>query len=317
MAIARSSIWAFALAPVAVLSQGLRQPNPSATGPIVQWYPTPSPEVSTCSANILAKLCEYKEPTKGTAVASSGPKMCMEYCNSHPPCKFFIFLKGNPYTGTGTCWNYNGEDFDKSLGKEGCDTLTVYDKPDCGTAPEPTKTEEGACAATVSPEPIAQVCEYPPPPNGDCYYDCTAQTNATGCLSQCVARGEKNCKYAVFRTESGSPWLGGTCWMYREGSYDSTKGKQCSQAEHFVYKNPCPRAATQPRPGPDSEGSDSGSASTSTSPGNSTSPNPGGSGGQFAENGTKQSGAPATGGSESLVGALAVGVVGALLQRFL
>lgn len=91
-----------ALAP-AVLAQGLRQ----ATGgveptAVVQQYPTPTPEVSSCTANLITTLCDYKEPGSAFAVASSGKAMCWEYCNEHQPCNFVIFVAGNPYTGTGT-----------------------------------------------------------------------------------------------------------------------------------------------------------------------------------------------------------------------
>ena len=87
----------------AILAQGLRQATGGAeSATIVPWYPEPSPEVSHCEASLITTLCDYKDPLPGTSVASSGKKMCWEYCNENPPCSFVIFAAGNPYTGTGS-----------------------------------------------------------------------------------------------------------------------------------------------------------------------------------------------------------------------
>jgi hypothetical protein len=164
-----TTIWTLiALAP-AVLAQGLRQ----ATGgdeptSVVQWYPTPTPEVSNCTANLITTICDYKEPGSAFAVASSGKAHCWEYCNSHQPCNFVIFAAGNPYTGDGTCWLYPDEQFDKNAGKEGCDFLSVYDKPTCA---QPTPTV-GACTATASPSAVASICDYPTP-DDNCWSTCS------------------------------------------------------------------------------------------------------------------------------------------------
>lgn len=223
-----------------VLSQGLRQatggPEPTK---IVQWYPTPEPEISNCTAELITELCDYKDPMP-FAVASSGYKHCWEYCDAHQPCSFVIFAKGNPYTGTGTCWLYPGEEFDKSAGKDGCDYLSVYGKPTCAGS---TATTEGACTATASPSAVAELCDYPTP-DDECWSTCTASGGAVDCLSQCVE--SEGCNYAVFnpRTESLSPYSSGTCWMYPNGTFDATKGKKCEgKTEQYVYENPCPKAA--------------------------------------------------------------------------
>lgn len=234
-----SLLWASALtlAPT-VLAQGLRQATggPEPTGTPVPWYPSPEPEVSDCKADLITTLCDYKEPLSGTAVAATGKASCWEYCNKHQPCSFVIFVAGNPYTGTGTCWLYPGETFDASLGKPGCDYLSVFDKPDCG--PTPT---DGACAAADTPKPIATVCDYPPP-DEKCYYDCAASSGSSMCLSQCAERD--NCNYAVFvpGNENKSPYHSGTCWMYPEGKFDASKAGTCSgEPEQWVYENPCPK----------------------------------------------------------------------------
>ena len=231
-----------ALAP-AVIAQGLRQ----ATGgveptAVVQQYPTPTPEVSTCTANLITTLCDYKEPGSAFAVASSGKAMCWEYCNEHQPCNFVIFVAGNPYTGTGTCWLYPDEQFDKSAGKEGCDYLSVYDKPKCA---DPTPTS-GACTATASPSAVAKICDYPTP-DDNCWSTCTASLGATDCLSQCAK--SDSCSYVVFnpRTEDLSPFASGTCWMYPNGTYDASKAGTCSgKPEQYVYENPCPKSVSSP-----------------------------------------------------------------------
>lgn len=227
----------------AVFAQGLRQ----ATGgdeptSVVQWYPTPTPEISNCTANLVTTLCEYKKPGSAFAVASSGRAHCWEYCNAHQPCNFVIFAAGNPYTGTGTCWLYPDEQFDKILGKEDCDYLSVYDKPKCA---EPTPTS-GACAATASPSAIASICDYPTP-DDNCWSSCSASSGATACLSQCVQ--SESCSYVVFNTgnEESSPFASGTCWMYTTGTYDSSKKGNCnggSGPKQYVYENPCPKPAS-------------------------------------------------------------------------
>jgi hypothetical protein len=236
-----TTIWTLiALAP-AVLAQGLRQ----ATGgdeptSVVQWYPTPTPEVSNCTANLITTLCDYKEPGSAFAVASSGKAHCWEYCNSHQPCNFVIFAAGNPYTGDGTCWLYPDEQFDKNAGKEGCDFLSVYDKPTCA---QPTPTV-GACTATASPSAVASICDYPTP-DDNCWSSCSASEGATDCLSQCAE--SESCNYVVFnpRNEDLSPFSSGTCWMYPNGTYDATKAGTCGgKPEQYVYKNPCPKPAS-------------------------------------------------------------------------
>lgn len=270
-----------ALAPAA-LAQGLRQAtggNPDATP--VPWYPEPSPEVSDCDANLITSLCDYKKPAPGTAVASSGKKHCMEYCNEHPPCNFVIFAAGNPYTGSGTCWLYPGEDFDESLGETGCDYLSVFDKPDCGDA-TPTA---GACEATNSPEAAAEVCDYPPP-DEECFYNCAASSGASNCMSLCVEADE--CSYAVFnpRNENMSQYQSGTCWMYPSGQFDANKAKTCSgDTKQYVYENPCPKP---PKPSTSTSMSSSSSATgTSTATGSAASPSDTGSGrGATAEGAT-------------------------------
>lgn len=253
-----AALWtSIALAP-AVLAQGLRQ----ATGgdeptSIIQWYPTPTPEVSNCTANLITKLCDYKKPGSAFAVASSGKAHCWEYCNSHQPCNFVIFAAGNPYTGSGSCWVYPDEQFDKSAGQEGCDYLSVYDKPRCA---EPTPTS-GACKATASPSAVASICDYPTP-DDDCWSTCTASGGATDCLSQCAQ--SDSCSYVVFnpRNEALSPFSSGTCWMFPNGTYDASKAGTCDgKPEQYVYQNPCPKPASPST----SSGSALGSAPASAS----------------------------------------------------
>ncbi|KAF2742125.1 hypothetical protein M011DRAFT_293579 [Sporormia fimetaria CBS 119925] len=208
-----------------------------------QRYPEPTPEVSDCEANLITTLCDYKKPELGTAVASSGKKMCWEYCNDNPPCNFVIFLAGNPYTGTGTCWLYPGEDFDESLGEPGCgaDHLSVFDKPVC--ANQPTPTNGVVCEATASPSAVASICDYPPP-DEQCWYDCAASSGASNCLSQCA--GRENCAFAVFNAlnENSSPYGSGNCWMYPNGTFDASKAGSCDgnggKPNQFVYENKCP-----------------------------------------------------------------------------
>lgn len=223
-----------------VLAQGLRQATggPGGASYTHQWYPEPSEEVSDCDAKLITTLCDYKKPLSGTAVASSGKKMCWEYCNEHPPCNFVIFAAGNPYTGSGSCWLYPGEEFEESAGEPGCDYLSVFDKPVC--AGDATKTS-GACEATASPSAVAEVCGYPAP-DEDCFNDCTASDGATNCMSQCVEAD--SCSYAVFNPHNDfdSPYFPGSCWLYPEGKFDKKKAKSCKHdPEQYVYENPCPK----------------------------------------------------------------------------
>ncbi|KAK3203028.1 hypothetical protein GRF29_154g1512025 [Pseudopithomyces chartarum] len=116
-----------------VLSQGLRQatggPEPTK---IVQWYPTPEPEISNCTAELITELCDYKDPMP-FAVASSGYKHCWEYCDAHQPCSFVIFAKGNPYTGTGTSYvcGEHGDDrggvYGDGVAECGCGVVRLSD----------------------------------------------------------------------------------------------------------------------------------------------------------------------------------------------
>lgn len=275
------------------LAQGLRQATASsgaAESTPVPWYPSPEEEVSECTANLVAELCDYKKPISGTAVASSGPKNCWEYCNEHKPCNFVIFVEGNPYTGTGTCWVYPGEDFDPSLGEEGCDRLSVFDKPVCPTpTPTPTDGAASACAATESPSAIAAVCDYPAPET-PCFYDCYASSGAVHCLSLCADADE--CAYAVFTPTNPalSPYYSGGCSLYRTGSFDESKAKKCDTPEQYVYKNPCPKP---PKPSTTRSSSSATSTSTSTSgSGSSSDDNP-------EDNSSSGGGSSSSGGSSS------------------
>jgi hypothetical protein len=264
-------------APV-VLAQGLRQATGGVTPTAaVPWYPTPTPEASNCTASLVTTLCDYKKPGPEFAVASSGKAHCWEYCNAHGPCNFVIFAAGNPYTGTGTCWLYPGESFDKSAGTSGCDYLSVYNKPECAAA-TPTS---GACTATASPSAIASVCGYPTP-DDSCFYSCAASDGASNCLSQCAE--SESCSYAIFNPHnpSNSPYASGTCWKYPNGTYDASKATKCSGApEQFVYENPCPKKAS--------------SASTSAS---ASAPSATGSGNGATAEGANQGAATGTGSSK-------------------
>lgn len=313
---------ALAQAPAAVLAN---PQNGRLTwgGPTGQQYPTPAPEVSDCTANVIATLEDYKKPVSGTAVASSGRANCWEYCNKNPPCNFVIFARGNPYTGSGSCWLYPGETFDKSLGKEGSDYLTVYDKPVCKG--DPTKTTEGACAATASPSAVAAVCDYPTPED-NCFSTCHASGGPVSCLSKCAE--SDSCNYAIFkpRTANNSPYQDGTCWMYPNGTYDSTKAGTCSGApELYVYNNPCPKpkpSSTSGASGPSASSAGSGSGgSGSAGSGDDASPTPtgaqlGGQGGQAEgqQVGGNQNGAASL--AISVSGALGVGLAALLWQTF-
>ncbi|KAL4886590.1 hypothetical protein BJY04DRAFT_177979 [Aspergillus karnatakaensis] len=213
---------------------------------------------ATCTADLITTLCDYPAPDI-YAVASENLEGCWEYCNDNPPCDFTIWLPGNPYLGTGTCWLYPGESYDESRGSAmGCDSpyLEVYDKPACsgGTA----TTASGACAATASPSAIASVCGYPAPE--DCDYTCAASSGAVNCLSLCAEAD--SCSYAVFnpRNEALSQYAAGTCWMYSNGTFDADATTECSgDPEQYVYENVCPK--------PSSTASSSSSlSSTSASP---------------------------------------------------
>jgi hypothetical protein len=192
----------------------------------------------TCTASLITSLCDYPSPGPEFAVAIESRASCWSYCSAHPPCDFVIFSAGNPSTGTGTCWLYPGKTFDASAGSSNCGnpSLSVYNKPVC-VGGSPTS---GACAATASPSAVASVCGYPPP--DDCFETCVASTSASSCLSQC-AKAE-SCSYVVFnpRNPSNSPYASGTCWMYRNGTYDAGSVTTCSgKPEQFVYHNVCPK----------------------------------------------------------------------------
>ncbi|KAL7958025.1 hypothetical protein V8C34DRAFT_284112 [Trichoderma compactum] len=204
--------------------------------------PTSTSAASTCTASLVASLCDYPEPGPDFAVASDGRAFCWEYCNAHPPCSFVIFAEGNPYTGTGTCWLYPGENFDASAGSSDCGNpyLSVYGEPVCNGKGTPTSGSSG-CAATATPSAIASVCGYPTP-DDDCFSSCSASGGATDCLSQCAKAD--SCSYVVFNPHNpdNSPYASGTCWMYSNGTYDAGAATTCKGApEQFVYKNPCPK----------------------------------------------------------------------------
>lgn len=201
---------------------------------------------STCTASLITTLCDYPEPADGTAVASSGKSNCWDYCNDNPPCSFVIFVAGNPYLGTGTCWLYPGENFDESKGStSGCSNpyLSVYDEPVCSSPTTATATAS-ACAATRTPSAVAEVCGYPPP-DEVCFYDCYASSGASNCLSICAEAD--SCSYAVFNphNENNSQYEGGTCWVYPNGTYNADDTTICSgDAEQYVYKNACPKPSS-------------------------------------------------------------------------
>jgi hypothetical protein len=196
-----------------------------------------------CSASLVAELCDYKEPGAEFAIASSGKAHCWDYCDSHEPCNFVIFVAGNPYTGTGTCWLYPGEEYDESAGStDGCSSpyLSVYDKPTCRATGTATATSD-ACTATASPSAVASVCGYPSP-DDDCFYSCSASSSAGNCLSQCV--DDDSCNYVVFNPQnpSNTPYASGSCWMYTNGTYSAEDAGTCEgEPEQYVYENPCPK----------------------------------------------------------------------------
>lgn len=203
---------------------------------------TTTSDEPSCTASLVTKLCEYPDPFR--AVASSGRSHCWEYCNENQPCDFVIFLPGNPYLGTGTCWVYPGEKYQASNGTtEGCDNpyLEVYDKPSCKEPASATTSSSGACAATASPSAVASVCGYEPPE--DCFETCAASSGASHCLSLCAEADA--CEYAVFNPmgETNSPYESGNCWVFREGKYDTGFDDSCGDLppKQYVYTNPCPK----------------------------------------------------------------------------
>lgn len=208
----------------------------------------------TCTASLITTLCDYPAPDNGFAVAEGSKGGCFDYCNDNQPCDFVIWNPGNPYLGTGTCWLYPGESFDKSKGSTDCGNpfLPVYGKPTCSGAATTTTTSD-SCTATVKPSAIASVCDYPPP-SEYCFYECSASTGAPDCLSQCAKAD--SCAYAVFNPhDSNSPYASGNCWIYPNGTYEAESASKCTGSPtQFVYNNECPK-----------ETSSSGSSSTSGS----------------------------------------------------
>ncbi|KAH8180136.1 hypothetical protein LIA77_01655 [Sarocladium implicatum] len=197
-----------------------------------------------CEASLITTLCDYKEPESPFAVASSGKEHCWGYCDSHQPCNYVVFVAGNPYTGTGTCWLYPGEEYDPSAGtQDGCSrqVFEVYAKPTCKGGSTPTETGAAGCEATNSPSPIAEVCDYPPP-DEQCFDDCYASSGSTHCLSLCAEKDE--CAFAIFNAlnDAKSPYASGNCWVYPKGSFDKSKAGTCDgKPDQFVYKNVCPK----------------------------------------------------------------------------
>ncbi|KAJ6781193.1 hypothetical protein PWT90_05970 [Aphanocladium album] len=254
-------------------------------------------DAGTCTANLLATLCDY--PSSGSAfnVASGSPEHCWRYCYEHGQCNFAVFVKQNPFADTGgSCSIYPGRVFDKTLGEDGATCshpLTyVYDAPKCEGVPTPSDGVPSACAAAVgTPSAVAEVCNYPAP-SKTCFSECALASGASHCLSMC-AKAEK-CSYVVFyaNNEAQSPFASGNCWMYPEGSYDSAKAGKCDgKPNQFVYKNTCPP------PPPKSTSTDSSPSATATGGGGSG----GGSSGSKSEDGssqgtaTKSAGASGTG----------------------
>lgn len=243
----------------------------------------------SCTASLITKLCDYPSPGPEFAVASSGIDHCLGYCNDHQPCEFVIFARGNPYTGTGTCWLYPGKSFDASAGDTDCGDpyLSVFSKPECAGG---TPTEPGACTATASPSAVASICGYEPPET--CFETCVAAESSANCLHWCAER--ESCSYVVFvpRNPSGSPYASGTCWIYPEGKFDESKATECSgEPEQFVYDNVCPK----PKPSL-SPSSASASSPPSSSP---TGTGTGGEGGQ-GDAAESQTSGPENTGKENL-----------------
>ncbi|KAJ5808251.1 hypothetical protein N7474_009520 [Penicillium riverlandense] len=236
----------------------------------------------TCTSSLIASLCSYPDPGPDFAVAIDSRASCWDYCNAHPPCNFVIFDAGNPYTGTGTCWLYPGETFDASKGSSNCGNpyLSVYSQPVC--AGGSATTTAGACAATATPSAIASVCGYPTP-GDNCWYSCSASTDATNCLSQCAKAD--SCNYVVFNPHNpdNSPYASGTCWMYPNGTFNAGSATACSGApKQFVYNNLCPK------PSPSSSAADgsSGTGTAGTAPGSTTGAATGSNGTETAGNTT-------------------------------
>lgn len=197
----------------------------------------------SCSASLIASLCEYPAPGPEFAVAIDSKDSCLQYCNDHTPCAFVIFAAtGNPSLGTGTCWLYPGQTFDASKGSStGCGSpyLSVYSQPKCsvGTATSPS------CAATATPSAVASVCGYPEPET--CFSTCYASSGATNCLSLCADAA--SCSYAVFNPHnpSNSQYASGTCWVYPNGTYNAASTTTCSGApQQYVYDNLCPKPSS-------------------------------------------------------------------------
>ncbi|KAJ0414137.1 hypothetical protein BJY00DRAFT_295606 [Aspergillus carlsbadensis] len=298
-------------ASVALLApQALAEPEPTATSTTSTTSTSAAP---TCTASLIANLCDYPEPGSSFAVASSGRAHCWEYCNNHPPCDFVVFAEGNPYLGVGTCWLYPGETYDESQGTSSGECqrpyLFVYDKPECSASPTSTA---GACEATASPSAIASVCGYPTPDEG-CFYDCAASSGASHCLSMCAERDA--CNYVVFNPHnpSNSQYASGTCWMYPNGTYDADAASTCDgEPEQWVYDNVCPK----PSPSSSSASASSTSASSSateSSSGTETASNTPGSTAVAAEEATTtdENSAPA---GLSLTMPLAIGVAMVMWQ---
>ncbi|KAL4795293.1 hypothetical protein BDV19DRAFT_175723 [Aspergillus venezuelensis] len=202
----------------------------------------------TCTASLITTLCDYPSPGP-FAVASSGVELCWEYCNDNPPCSFVIFVPGNPYLGTGTCWVYPGETFDESKGESGSECgnpyLEVYDKPVCSSADgTPTTTSDACATATQTPTPVASGCGYPPPEDCDTT-GCIASSGAVHCLSECAEA--KSCSFVVFNphNDNDSPYYDGTCWVYSSDSFDEANVEDCTgNPEQYVYENACPKPSS-------------------------------------------------------------------------
>ncbi len=208
---------------------------------------TTSGPAPTCTATLISTLCDYPPPGPEFALASEGKESCWRTCQAHSPCNFVIFAAGNPHTGTGSCWLYPGQTFAASKGQDGSTCahppLYVYDKPTCtGGGPGPGDGVPSQCSAAVAtPSALAEVCEYPTPPN-NCFDGCTASDGASDCLAQCAKADA--CSFVVFNpgNPSKSPYSTGSCWMYPDGAYNAKAGKTCSGAtEQYVYNNTCPR----------------------------------------------------------------------------
>ncbi|KAJ2976103.1 hypothetical protein NQ176_g5144 [Zarea fungicola] len=169
----------------------------------------------TCTAKLSTKLCDY-DKSNLLAAAAGSRNGCWSLCDSekYGPCSFVIFLPGNPYLGTGTCWLYPGDKFDSTKGTDqGCGSpfLEVYDKPSCTGGP--AKPSVVCPAATgpspvASPSPVAAICGYEAPEN-DCWDSCYASSGSTDCLNLCGKADD--CEFAIFNAlnEPKSPWMSG------------------------------------------------------------------------------------------------------------